>query len=251
MTVEQNWNTEDYRRNAHFVPRLGRPVLNLLNPRPGERILDHGCGDGVLTREIKDAGASVLGIDSSHDMVEETRRRGVAADIMDAARLPFLREFDGVFSNAVLYWIKDARAVITGVVRSLKTGGRFVGEFGSHGNVAAIVTALAAVLERRGVDIDRINPWYFPTARDYAFLLEESGFDVGSAELIPRPTPLPTDIGGWLVTFAGSFYQALPSSERDNAQFETVSLLRHSLCDERGNWMVDYVRLRFEALLKV
>lgn len=251
MTVEQNWNTEDYRRNAHFVPRLGRPVLDLLDPRPGERILDLWCGDGVLTREIMDAGANVLGIDSSHDMVEDARRRGVPAEVMDAARLPCLREFDAVFSNAVLHWIKDARAVITGVVGSLKAGGRFVGEFGGHGNVAAIVTALAAVLERRGVDIDRINPWYYPTAEDYALLLKESGFDVGYAALIPRPTPLPTGMEGWLVTFAGSFYQALPPSERDDAQFEIVSLLRHSLCDERGNWMADYVRLRFEAILKV
>ena len=289
MTVEQNWNTqdyrrnahfvprlgqpvldlldprpgekilEDYRRNAHFVPRLGRPVLDLLDPRPGERILDLGCGDGVLTREIMDAGANVLGIDSSHDMVEDARRRGVPAEVMDAARLPCLREFDAVFSNAVLHWIKDAGAVITGVAGSLKAGGRFVGEFGGHGNVAAIVTALAAVLERRGVDIDRINPWYYPTAEDYALLLEENitgpewdgGFDVGYAALIPRPTPLPTGMEGWLVTFAGSFYQALPPSERDDAQFETVSLLRHSLCDERGNWMADYVRLRFEAILKV
>ena len=112
MTVEQNWNTQDYRRNAHFVPRLGRPVLDLLDPRPGERILDLGCGDGVLTREIMDAGANVLGIDSSHDMVEEARRRGVLAEVMDAARLPCLREFDAVFSNAVLHWIKDARAII-------------------------------------------------------------------------------------------------------------------------------------------
>ena len=233
------------------MPRLGRQVLDLLDPRAGERILDLGCGNGVLTREIMSAGANVLGIDSSHDMVDAARRRGVPAEVMDAARLPFLREFDAVFSNAVLHWIKDARAIKTGVARSLKAGGRFVGEFGGHGNVAAIVTALAPVLERRGVDIDRIYPWYFPTAEDYVLLLEESGFDVGYAELIPRPTPLPTDIDGWLVTFAGSFYQALPPSERNDAQFETVSLLRHSLRDDRGNWMADYVRLRFKALLKV
>ena len=250
MTGEQNWNTEDYRRNAHFVPRLGRPVLDLLDPRPGERILDLGCGDGVLTRQIMDADATVQGIDSSLDMVEESRRRGVPAEVMDATRLPFAREFDAVFSNAVLHWIKDARGVITGVARSLKAGGRFVGEFGGHGNIAAIVTALAAVLGNRGVDIDRINPWYYPTAEDYALLLEQSGFDVGHAELIPRPTPLPSDIEGWLITFAGSFYQALPSSERDDARLETVNLLRHSLCDERGNWMADYVRLRFKAHLK-
>jgi SAM-dependent methyltransferase len=245
--AEQEWKANRYAEHAPFVPLLGMPVLDLLKPQPGERILDVGCGDGVLSQKILDAGATVVGVDGSPDMVETARKRGIDARLADAFRLSFEAEFDAAFSNAALHWMKlDPDAVVKGVKRSLKPGGRFAGEFGGHGNVAAITVALLAVLGRPGVgEPAPLSPWYFPTASEYSEKLERAGFSVDSIELFPRPTIIPTDMRGWLETFARSFFRALPQSDRDGALDEVVDLLRPALCDSTGHWTVDYVRLRF------
>ena len=80
--------------------------------------------------------------------------------------------FDAVFTNAVLHWVRAPRTVIEGAKRVLKPGGRFVGEFGGHGNMAAVRVALHAALRRRGIDPLTVDPWYFPTPREYQRLLE-------------------------------------------------------------------------------
>ena len=244
----QTWNPDGYQEHAGFVATLGRPLLDLLAPRPGERILDLGCGDGVLTEQLVAAGAEVIGVDASPAMVAAARARGIDASVGDATALPYEAGFDAVFSNAVLHWVKDADGALSSVQRALKPEGRFVGEFGGHGNVAAIVTALTAVLARRGVDAAFVHPWFFPTADDYAERLERAGFTVREIALVPRPTPLPTSMAGWLHTFASPFLDVLPELDRPLAVEETVALLRPSLCDHRGRWTADYVRLRFVAV---
>ena len=245
----QVWDANKYQEHAAYVPELGTPVLDLLAPIAGERILDLGCGDGTLTMRLMQSGVSVVGVDSSPEMVAAARAHGIDARLADGVALHFETEFDAVFSNAALHWMRDADAVIGGVRRALKPNGRFVGEFGGHGNVAAIVVALLAALDRRGVAIEGGLPWYFPTADEYRKRLEDHGFSVSMIALIPRPTPLPTDVGNWLDTFANGILIKLPNGERRDARDEIVNLLRYSLSDERGNWTVDYVRLRFAAHL--
>src|ERR1700685_2637036 len=148
----QQWCAASYAANAHFVPALGQPVLDLLQPQPGERILDLGCGDGTLTEKLVALGVKVIGIDSSPDMIAAARRRGIDARIMDARSLAFENEFDAVFSNAALHWVKDDPAApIAGAFRALAPGGRFVGEMGGHGCVSTITVALMVALERRGI----------------------------------------------------------------------------------------------------
>ena len=194
----QRWQADSYQRHTGFVPVLGAAVLELLAPCPGERILDLGCGDGALTEKLVAAGADVVGVDASDSMIAAARARGLDARLGCGQKLEFDGAFDAVFSNAALHWMLDPDAVIAGVHRALRPGGRFVGEFGSHGNVAAITVALLAVLDRRGIDGAAANPWYFPTAEAYRRRLEAGGFEVGSIAPVPRPTPLPTDMEGWL-----------------------------------------------------
>jgi SAM-dependent methyltransferase len=249
MERRQTWEAVRYSRHAGFVSELGAPVLDLLAPRPGERILDLGCGDGTLATRLTAAGCQVVGVDAASDMVEAARAKGVDARRMDGEALAFEAEFDAVFSNAALHWMRDPDAVIRGVVRALAPGGRFVGEFGGHGNVVAITVALIAVLERRGIDGRGAIPWYFPTPEAYAARLEAAGLTVESSALIPRPTPLPTDMAGWLETFAESFFARLAPADRPAARDEAIALLRPCLCDEQGRWTADYVRLRFAARL--
>jgi SAM-dependent methyltransferase len=248
----QQWNAAGYAANAHFVPALGQPVLDLLQPQSGERILDLGCGDGALTEKLAVLGARVVGIDTSEEMIAAARKRSLDARVVDAKALPFENEFDAVFSNAVLHWIKDdPDAPVAGAFRALKAGGRFVGELGGHACVGAITVALVATLERRGVkDATSWIPWYFPTIDDYEIRLRRAGFVPQSVQLIPRPTPLPTGMRGWLETFANPFCAALPRPQDDRGGFldEVTALLKPVLCDAAGRWTADYTRLRFAAI---
>lgn len=245
----QTWNSEGYDKNARFVTDLGAPVLALLDPRPGERILDLGCGDGVLTKKIADLGCEVVGVDSSADFVAAAKKLGLDIIEKDASDLDCGPSFDAVFSNAALHWMKDADAVIRGVARALRPKGRFVAEMGGHDCVKTIQTALIDELDRRGYDGHAVNPWYFPTTEDYGARLAGVGFEVRYMALIPRPTPLPGDIMGWLTTFSGCFTAVLPHAAREEYLQCVRQRIRPYLCDAHGNWTADYVRLRFAAHL--
>lgn len=246
-TKSQTWAAKNYARHAGFVPRYGTPLLDLLLPQPGERILDVGCGDGFLTAELESFGAHVIGIDSSPGMLDAARARGLKVREMDAQALDFKAEFDGVLTNAALHWMPDPDAVIAGVFKALTPTGRFIGEFGGHGNVASLVIALHASLAKIGIDGKTRNPWYFPSPAAYQRKLETHGFTVDYIELIPRPTPLPTGLDGWLETFAHSFIDGLEEHHKNTVLSNVTSLLEPVLCDEDGNWTADYVRLRFSA----
>lgn len=243
----QQWNAAAYAHNADFVAELGDAVARLLAPRPGERILDLGCGDGTLTERLARSGATVVGVDAAHDMVEAARSRGLDARVLDAHHLPFEREFDAVFSNAALHWMLNHESVVAGIYRALKPGGRFVAEFGGHGNVAAICTAMLAALQARGISGKARFPWFFPTPEEYRESLEAAGFKVEAIELMPRPTRLPTGIAGWLATFANPFLHGLDEDLREAILDDAESLLAPSLRDRHGTWTADYVRLRVQA----
>lgn len=244
----QTWDAAQYAERGRFVASLASDVFALLDPRAGERILDLGCGDGVLTRQIAEAGASVTGVDSSPDMIAAAQGLGLDVRAGNAEELAFESEFDAVFSNAALHWMKDHDAVLAGVRRALKPGGRFVAEMGGHGNIAAISVALHAVLRPLGVDGDS-GQNYFPTVDAYRKRLERTGFDVRQIKLIARPTRLPeSGMRGWLETFRRGLLDRFPPDEREAILDGTVDLLRPVLCDEEGNWTGDYVRLRFLAM---
>lgn len=239
------WTSDTYQTHAAYVPALGAAVFALLNPQPGERILDLGCGEGSLTEKILVAGARVVGVDASAEMVAAAKARGLDARLITAERLPFENEFDAVFSNAVLHWVRDHDAMLAGVHRALKSGGRFVAEFGGHGNIAAIQVAIRSVLAHRGWETGIHR--YYATPAEYSARLREHGFTVQQIDLIPRPTPLPTGLRGWLETFERATLDRIPSDRRESFMTEVEELLREEICDSQGNWTAHYVRLRFLA----
>ncbi|MGH8506497.1 MAG: methyltransferase domain-containing protein [Stenotrophobium sp.] len=248
MNRAQAWRSDDYARHGGFVPALGATLLQWLAPQAGERVLDLGCGDGVLTQRIVDAGCAVVGADASAELAAAARARGLDVRVMDGQQLVFGNEFDAVFSNAALHWMKhDPDAVIAGVHRALRAQGRFVAEMGGQGNVAQIREALHAALRKRGLDAAGADPWYFPSADEYGERLRRNGFRVERIETYARPTPLPTDVRGWLVTFAQSFLARVSPDQQNALLDEATENLRPLLCDAAGLWTADYVRLRFIA----
>lgn len=244
-----SWDPAAYQAHGSFVPALGAPVVELLAPKKGERILDLGCGDGALTVKLVELGSDVIGVDADKAMIAAAKERGLDARLMDGRALDFDAEFDAVFTNAALHWMPPAPRVAEGVFRALKPGGRYVGEFGGFGNVAAIRAALRGVLMGRGYRVPAFEESYYPTSDEYRAVLEAAGFVVDRADLIPRPTPVPSGLGAWLHTFRGGFIDSMgvPEAERAQVIEDTRSLLRPILADEAGNWIADYVRMRFAA----
>ena len=245
--MQQTWDAARYAGNGRFVALLAGSLVDELQPQGGERILDLGCGDGFLTQRIGESGATVVGVDASPQMVTAAVERGIDARCISGESLTFDREFDAVFSNAALHWMSNQDAVLSGVYRALKPGGRFVAECGGQGNIAAIRVALLAVLTTHGIPAERIENNCFFGPEEYRARLEAQGFLVDSISLIPRPTPLATGMKEWLQTFRSSVLEELPPAQRPEAMDRMVALLAPVLCDREGKWTADYVRLRFRA----
>ena len=243
-----DWNADRYFKNAAFVSTYGSAVAELLGNIKGQRVLDLGCGDGRLTKELVDKGATVVGIDASSSMIDSAREKGLDAHVLDALQMTFDQEFDQVFTNATLHWIPNHPLLASVVHKAIKTGGHFVGEFGGHGNVAAINTAIRGVLALNGYEWIGKKPVTYPSIKMFKTVLESAGFEIPYIELIPRPTPLPTGIRGWIETFGGPFLEDAEPDAQSRIIDEIENLLAPALRDEFGNWTADYVRLRFKAV---
>lgn len=249
VNVASCWDAEHYARHAAFVPALGTPVLTLLAPIAGEHILDIGCGDGVLTERMMAAGASVVGVDASPGMVAAAKARGVDARVADAQALAFGPEFDAAFSNAALHWMLDAGAVARGVLAALKPGARFVGEMGSEGNIATLRRALRATVAEMGYTPPADDPQWYPSVPDFAVVYTAAGFVSLEAELIERPTPLPSGVPEWFRTFRVGFLDAsgVPEAERNDLATRAAARAEAMLPrNASGAVLADYVRLRFQ-----
>lgn len=225
------WDPEQYDARYHWVTDYGASLIALLDPKPGQRILDFGCGTGRLTHEIAQSGAAVAGIDSSPDMIAQARKNYPEIQFELADGLTFRTEepFDAVFSNAVLHWMSPPEAAVESLAAALKPGGRLIAEFGGRGNTRSIVEAIGS------------HPWYYPSIGEYASLLERYGLETVTAVLFPRPTAIEGESGlhDWLKMFASSFVSEdrIPELER---------ALRPKLYRD-GIWTIDYVRLRITA----
>jgi len=241
-----HWNPESYNKHTAFVSQLALPVVDLLDPRPGEKILDAGCGEGTLAEEIERREAKVVGIDTSAEMVEACRSRGIEAQVCSVTNIPWHETFDAVFSNAVLHWVKEARVAVRSIAAALKPGGRFVCEFGGEGNAYHVVRAMEESFAKHPEFGAFVNPWYFPDPEEYRDLLESEGFRVESIELIPRPTPM-EDIGNWFDVFARGICADLSADQFEVFKKECKAYLENHLKSEEG-WFVDYVRLRVKAV---
>jgi trans-aconitate methyltransferase len=235
--MSTSWDAKQYQQRHSYVFQYGQAVLDLLTPRKGERILDLGCGSGQLTAAIADAGAAVIGIDSSPEMLAEARAHYPAIEFRlgDAAGFALESPVDAVFSNAVLHWVKNAAGVAACIGRALKPGGRFVAEFGGRGNIQPVVDAIREVLG----PVE--TPWYYPSIGEYATVLEQNGLEPRQAWLIDRPTPVEGEDGmeDWLAVFTRDLM--------GEAQRKMVAQKLRPTHYKDGVWTMDYRRLRIVA----
>ena len=245
------WNAGLYDAKHAFVWEKARGLLEWLAPEKGERVLDLGCGTGQLSTEIAASRAEVVAVDRSPEMIAEARYKfpALRCEVSDARSLTFENEFDAVFSNAVLHWIPEAELVVAGIARALKVGGRFVAEFGGHGNVRHVVAALEQALTEVGASPDGANPWYYPSIAEYSSLLEKHGLEVRHALLFDRPTQLEDGERGfatWVNMFGEPFLARVPEAKRSDYLRVVEEIARPTLW-KSGHWELDYRRLRLAA----
>ncbi len=247
MKEKNSWNVEKYNKHTSFVSKLAMPVLDLLGDIKDKKILDVGCGEGTLAKEIAQRGAKVIGIDLSQEMVNATKAKGIEAYFCSVTALPYESEFDAVFSNAVLHWVQEAKEAVVNINKALKQDGVFVAEFGGDGNIKSIVNAMREVFKNHKEYGEFKNIWYFPSDKEYKKLLEESGFRVEYIELIKRPTPI-DDIVNWLDVFTNGFTKHLSQTQVKSFRKEVREFLKTTNYTIKNGWIADYVRLRVKAV---
>ena len=233
------WDAGDYARVGSFVAELGGAALDLLDPKPGERILDVGCGEGTLTKRVLERGATVLGIDNSPQMIAAARANGVDALLLAAEDMQFFAEFDAAFSNAALHWVLEKEQAARAIFRALKPGSRFAGEMGGEGNLEKLREALDEELIIRGyVPPVEASNWY-ASPDEFARVYEAADFDEIDARLIERPTPIEHGVAEWVTTFRRGWLDRAQVPENERAEIAAA------IADRVGSNVADYVRLRF------
>lgn len=248
----QYWDPELYQSLHSWAWQYGRDLLQFLDPKPTERVLDVGCGTGQLTADIAERGAAVVGVDSSPDMIETARKNfpQLQFELCDAAAMSYEQEFDAVFSNAAMHWVTNQQGAISCIARALKPGGRIVFEMGGRGNIRHIWESSMQALRELGVrDPEQWSPWCYPSIGEYAGLLESHGLNVEFAVLFKRSTPLEGEHGlaTWLIMF-GKFMLEKLRVEQQEQFLQRVQQLAKPHIYQHGTWVADYRRLRMMAV---
>ncbi|MEW6152426.1 MAG: methyltransferase domain-containing protein [Actinomycetota bacterium] len=193
-TMAEDWDATAYDRVAGPQTRWGSAVVERLDLRGDERVLDAGCGTGRVTELVlrRLPRGHVVAVDSSEAMLAEAGRRLAAlgdrvtllpADLGEPLAPVVGAPVDAVLSTATLHWVVDHDALFANLASVLRPGGALVAQCGGHGNVASAL-AVAAEL---GASPGPVN---FATAEATAARLRAAGFGDIWTWLQPEPTVL-------------------------------------------------------------
>lgn len=248
QTNNDTWNANLYDQSHSFVSKYGNDVIELLAPKQGEKILDLGCGTGDLAKNLDDIGVNIVGVDKSQNMVTQALSKypHIQFKVRDATNLGYNIEFDAVFSNATLHWVKQPKQALNCIYQSLKPGGRFVAEFGGRGNVQIITDQIIHQIQQSGIEFSTEQfPWYYPSIGEYTGLMEEIGFRVTFANHFDRPTPLDGENGlrNWIEMFSSSMFEGIDEDKKGEIIRKVEKNLKEILY-QNGRWIADYKRIR-------
>ena len=256
VDIINHWDADLYDEKHHFISQYGLKSVNALAAKEGEEILDIGCGTGDLTYSIRKTGATVLGIDSSQEMIERAKEKypDIPFQVKDVLELSEekkgMEKYDAVFSNAVLHWVKDAGLALSQIHAVLKPGGRFVAEFGAEGNVETILSTAKKVLAEYGhFPQSKKTTWFFPSVEKYRAMLSDKGFNTHMIRSVDRRTPLDDGkrgLANWMEMFCDFLFAGLTAEKKEEIFKEIESRLKESLF-ANGKWHADYVRLQLFA----
>ena len=250
MAKVDQWNANLYDEKHSFVSKFGSDLIDLLAPQKGEHILDLGCGTGDLAKKLVDVGTNVVGVDLSENMIQTAKRKypNIPFYVQDATNLHYNNEFDAVFSNATLHWVKPPKQALQQIFNGLKQDGRFVAEFGGKGNVQKITDEIIVQREKLGYSFEREDfPWYYPSIGEYSALMEEIGFRVTFAQHFDRPTQLEgkNGLNNWIKMFGSSLLEGIPENVTEEIITKVEQNLKDTLYNQNENyWMADYKRIR-------
>ncbi|MGL4820538.1 MAG: class I SAM-dependent methyltransferase [Bacilli bacterium] len=242
------WNANLYDNKHQFVSAFGEALLDFLPNIPHATLLDVGCGTGDLAQALYERGYTVTGFDASEEMIAQAKQKypHIQFEVANATTFESTVQYDIVFSNAALHWIKDAQAVANVMYAALKPDGTLLVEFGGFKNCKQMVDAVRTAREQLEFGWDESYiPWYFPTIGQYTNVLESAGFEVSWAQRFARPTPLEGEDGmaNWYRMFGEALFTALNETEKERTIAHAVEQLRPSMYVD-GEWTADYVRLR-------
>ncbi len=253
------WDAREYAQNASAQYGWAQSLIGGVVLSGDEAILDIGCGDGKITAEIA-AGqlAPVVGVDSSAAMVELALqsypcRGNLSFRQMDATQLQFESEFDLVFSNAALHWVADHPAVLQGIARALRPGGRVLLSMGGKGNAPELLPVLDALMASpswRGCFAGFCFPYTFCGIEEYEGWLPAAGLQATRLELVAKDMVHESINGlkGWLRTTWFPFTGRVAESKREEFLDELVqNYIEQVPVDDLGRTHVKMIRLEVEA----
>lgn len=240
------WNAALYDNKHDFVSEYGKGLLEFVPENKRQHILDLGCGTSILTAQLANLAGEVIGVDHSKNMIEKAQRQfsDIQFMVCDALALPFEKEFDVVFSNAVFHWISNHDALLNHIYKVLKPKGLLICEFGANGNIKTIENAFANAC--KGLGYDYKPKFNFPATKEFSKLLEKNGFVIDRIYDYDRPTPLKDGeqgLANWMKQFFASEFAVMPEDIQVTIIKKVQELTKETLWN--GNeWIADYRRLR-------
>jgi len=256
------WDAKEYQNNSRPQQDWARELIAKLDLKGNERVLDIGCGDGKITAEIAQIlkEGSVTGVDSSKEMIDlaienfpGNTYKNLSFIMCDAKKLNFDNEFDIVFSNATFHWIKNHKAALLKIKKSLKKSGKILIQMGGTGNLKDIIEAtdiVKATPKWKDYFLDFKFPWSFYGPKRYKSWLDSLEFKIIYLKLINKDIALKgvEELKNWVKTIWIPYTVLLPEDMHNSFMDEIINTyIKKYPLDKDGFAHISMVRLEFMA----
>jgi trans-aconitate 2-methyltransferase len=249
VSTTRDWDGATYDRVSDPQVAMAGPVLDRLELRGDETVMDAGCGSGRVTRLLLERlpEGHVVAVDVAPGMVAEAERNlaGLPVTVRraDLTELELDESVDAIFSNAVFHWIANHDALFGRLHQALRPGGQLVAQCGGHGNIADLRSVGRRLAEREpyAAHLQPLpEPWTYATPEETAERLERAGFEAVETWLEPWPVEPPEALTYLRSVCLAPYLERLPEEIRE----EFVAEIAGELGDPVR---LDYIRLNILA----